>query len=289
MNAPQRSPEWFQARRHLSVTGSMVGMILGDSPYGDYQTALRNKVRECLGLPPDRPMNEAMRKGVEMESVAREAYEVETGNLVSECGIAVHPNYEWIGSSPDGDVADRDLEIKIRNTPKPIADRPWEWAQCQLHMHCTGKKFCDYWQWNESGGVLETVERDDSWLEENLPLLREFHEELRGILADEELQKPYREPLIEQRDDPQWSEAASAYLEVKAVLEAAQDAEKKARSVILTLADNKACEGAGIKVTTYEKQGLINNKKLHEACRAANIDPENFRGKPTTQTRITTK
>lgn len=287
MSDQQRdNPEWWEARKALSVTGSMVGAVLGHSPYATPEQALRDKVREVLGLPPDRPANDAMRRGIEMEPVAREAYEVQTGNLVNETGIHQWPEFKWMGSSPDGLMEDRCLEIKVRNTPKPISERPWEYDQCQLHMICTGRTKCDYWQWNESGGVLETVEYEDDWWPTHGEKLEEFHERLQEILADEELQKPFREPLVEQREDAEWRDAATLYIEAQTALKAAQEAEKAARSTILKLSGNKACEGAGIKVTTYERAGSIDYKKVPEL---RGVDLEPYRKPSTTQTRITLK
>lgn len=102
MSAVQRSAEWFAERAALSVTGSMVGAVLGHNPYCSPEQALRNKVREVLGLPPDRPTNAFMQRGIDLEPEARAAYEAETGNLVTEVGVMVNPTIPWIGSSPDG-------------------------------------------------------------------------------------------------------------------------------------------------------------------------------------------
>lgn len=283
----QRSGEWFEARRRLSVTGSMVGSILGHNPHCSPEQALRDKVRECLELPPDRPMTEAMQRGVDLEPAAREAYEAHTGLLVEEVGVCQWPNVEWLGSSPDGLTPAGCLEIKVTNTPKPISERPWHYDQCQAHMTCSGRESCDYWQWNpEKGGVLETVPFDHDWWDKSEGFLCEFHERLQEILADEELQKPFREPLVEQRDDDAWRLAADQYITASIDLKRAQEAEKHARASVLKLSGKKACEGAGIKVTTYERAGAVDYSKVPEL---KGVDLDQYRKKPTVQTRITVK
>lgn len=50
-----------------------------------------------------------MRRGTQMEPVARERYCVETGNIVRLCGFIKHPTIEFCGVSPDGLVDDDGL------------------------------------------------------------------------------------------------------------------------------------------------------------------------------------
>ena len=47
---PQRSPEWFEARRGR-VTGSVAGAILGIDPNKSRDDVLRRMVRDQLGAP----------------------------------------------------------------------------------------------------------------------------------------------------------------------------------------------------------------------------------------------
>jgi hypothetical protein len=55
--------------------------------------------------------------GQAFEPLARECYQTETGNTVTQCGLIVSNEYHFLAASPDGSVTDKDgglgvLEIK---------------------------------------------------------------------------------------------------------------------------------------------------------------------------------
>lgn len=286
MNA-QGTKEWHADRASVSVTGSICGAIVGDNPYSDFEKTLRTKVREVLGLAPDSPPNALMIRGIETEPEARRALEAETGLIIHETGLHKWPEFPWFGSSPDGITNEHCVEIKCRNTPKPISLRRWEWHQTQAHMTVTGKESCLYWQYDPDTqqGILEVVEFDPTWWDTYRDRFEEFHETLREILLDPKKQQPFIDPLVEQRDDPEWAEAASNYIDMNLALQAAQSAEKKARAALLKLTD-KAAEGAGVRVVPVTRVGNVDYSKVPEL---AGVDLSAYRKPSSTSYRITVK
>lgn len=117
--AEQRSPEWFAARVGLA-TGSRANDIVAKIKSGeaaarrDYRAQL---VAERLtGLPQDDTFTNAdMQRGVELEPLARMAYEAATGTLVEETGFLRSTVFE-AGCSLDGSIEGGIIEIKCPRT-----------------------------------------------------------------------------------------------------------------------------------------------------------------------------
>jgi predicted phage-related endonuclease len=101
---------------------------------------------ERLGGQSESFTSAAIQRGTETEPLARSAYEVETGQMVTECGFIMHPELDRFGASPDALVGDDGLlEIKCPNTSthidfirsrKPAGQYIW---QMQAQMACTGR------------------------------------------------------------------------------------------------------------------------------------------------------
>ena len=138
LQAAQRSPEWFAARKG-KLTASLAAACLGFDKYCSKQKAYRS----IIGTHTETE-NKHMRWGSEFEAAARQAYECETGNLVEETGFWIHPDHPWLGASPDGLIgSDGAIEIKCpsKHPEKvPINHR----IQMIVQMACTGRRWCDY-------------------------------------------------------------------------------------------------------------------------------------------------
>lgn len=89
----------------------------------------------------------SLRYGTNFEPVARSCYEAETGNLVTETGLWVHPELPWLAASPDGLIGDDGgLECKClaHQVPSvPLHHR----LQCLIGLACTGRQWWDYYNW----------------------------------------------------------------------------------------------------------------------------------------------
>lgn len=112
----QGSPEWFAARAG-KITASRVKPLLAKTRSG-WSTSRKNMITQLAierltGEIEDTYTNAAMQRGIDMEPEARTAYVFETGQLVTEEGICVHPDMPFATCSPDGLVGDAGLvEIK---------------------------------------------------------------------------------------------------------------------------------------------------------------------------------
>jgi hypothetical protein len=107
VQAPQRSPAWFAARRGR-LTGSRAGDMLAVIKTGE--AAARRDLRTQLvlerltGSVQDEPyVNAVMQRGIDAEPQAFAAYEARTGNVAVRTGFLAHDSLA-VGCSLDGHI-----------------------------------------------------------------------------------------------------------------------------------------------------------------------------------------
>lgn len=149
----QRTPEWFAARLG-KVTASRVADVMARTKTGE-SASRKNYLAELVverltGRPAEGYTNAAMQWGIDTEPQARAAYEMDTGDTVTEVGFVNHPDM-FAGASPDGLCGDDGLvEIKCPNTATHIetllsGEIPAKYVtQMQWQMACTGRQWCDF-------------------------------------------------------------------------------------------------------------------------------------------------
>lgn len=195
----QGSDEWFAARIGR-VTASRVSDVMAKTKTG-YSASRTNYMMELLcqrltGRREEGFTSAAMQRGTELEPAARACYEAESGLLVAECGLVIHPEINGLGASPDGLVGDDGLlEIKCPNTAthidfirtgKPKAEYQWQML-CQ--MACTGRAWCDFVSYDDRlPPALQyhsvRMERDDSRIAEMVSEVTKFLRELDQLEQD---------------------------------------------------------------------------------------------------------
>ena len=120
----QRTEEWY-ASRLGKVTASRVADVIAKTRTG-YSASRQNYLTDIVierltGKPTESFTNDAMLWGIETEPFARMAYEVETGNFVTEVGLIDHYSIANFGASPDGFIGDLGLlEIKCMSSKNHI-------------------------------------------------------------------------------------------------------------------------------------------------------------------------
>ena len=147
-NEIQGTAEWFENRLGC-VTASRVSDVMAKTKSG-YSASRKNYMMQLLcerltGKREDGFQSAAMQRGIELETVARSLFEINTGLDVTESGFIRHPNGLMIGASPDGITSDDAiLEIKCPNTAQFIdfwltGSIPTNYEmQMRLQMACAG-------------------------------------------------------------------------------------------------------------------------------------------------------
>lgn len=211
IDAPQGSDEWLQAR---------VGKITA-SRYKDARDRNKPAKGETVGKPSakcagyaaqvaveriaQRPIDKVfqnwqMKEGQEQEPAARNAYDVETGNVVQEVGAIVTDDDLFL-YSPDGLIgADGLLEIKTLLSADVIlnvigyGDLSAYMDQCMGGLWITGRKWIDLVLWAPALApigrelTIKRITRDEAAieaLETDLMafagMVREAESQLRGL------------------------------------------------------------------------------------------------------------
>ena len=171
----QRSDEWHAARRTIITASRFADAIAkqGSKRRGLYLNELRSAIAGAPSFEEDETPP-WFQHGVEWEDEARGAYEFERDVEVEEVGLVIHPQYEFIGCSPDGLVGkDGGIEIKcsrsIRSFLKAQAKGlpPQYKAQVQGNLWVTEREWWDfvaYYKGQRSRMAIHRIERDDSFI-----------------------------------------------------------------------------------------------------------------------------
>lgn len=192
----QRSADWFQARCGRITASRFADAIAMKEvvtqrankkenrqkitelrPTDARNTYMREIIAEIMiGASKDQVSSASLNWGKDVEPFAREAYELETGNLVVETGFILHPHHDFIGCSPDGLIGfDGGLEMKCPKDPqvhvKTLLDgMPSEHVgQVQGCMYVTGRKWWDFVSYDprqkpESRLYVERILRDEEYI-----------------------------------------------------------------------------------------------------------------------------
>jgi len=149
----QGTPEWFEARAGM-ITGSRVKAIAAgctSQTAKNLISTLRWERRNGICAPTY--STPAMERGTALEGDARAAYEIDQLVVVDEVGFIVHPEYPFIGISPDGLVgSDGLVEIKCpAETSAHLHQQHIDAEyyakayahQVNLQLAVTGRQWCD--------------------------------------------------------------------------------------------------------------------------------------------------
>lgn len=276
----QRSDEWF-AKRVGRITGSRVGAILGLNPWQSREDVLRAMVREYHRAPSEFEGNIATNYGQAHEEEAILDFTLETGLDVVETGF--HTYDDWAGASPDGLIGDDAiLEVKCpygkRNDKPPVFKAAQEqehyWAQMQWEMLCTDRHKSYFWQWTPHGQELQMVDRDAVWLNENIPVLRQFHAFYLSELDNPE----HLEPLRKEVNTDDVRKLLDEYDQLKEAQELAKERQKEVLAELVVAAKDNNALLWGRKLTKVEKAGSVSYAKaIKDLCPDADLDK--YRGK----------
>ena len=148
----QRTQPWYDMRNGM-VTASDWGTILGDNPYSNVKELI---LKKC-GHERPFPDNPAIRWGVKYEDVAIQIYEARNNTKVVEYGLIQHPEFSYLGASPDG-ITDNGVMVEIKCPSKrQITGKPplYYYDQVQGQLEVCRLDRCDFLECNLAEYILE--------------------------------------------------------------------------------------------------------------------------------------
>jgi len=156
-NCEQQTKEWFDLHEQYPLTASEAQAI-GNQGKG-LETLVWTKLSERHSIADkSRYTNRDLDRGNDLEPLARDIYELQTGNKVEQVGFITNEEISKVGgASPDGLVnEDGLLEIKcfedkkhfraivdLKETGKFEIEPQYKW-QMQQQMLFTGRVWCDF-------------------------------------------------------------------------------------------------------------------------------------------------
>ena len=191
----QRSEDWFLTRKG-KVTASRISDVMAKGR-GGAESLTRQKYIDQLvterltKVVAEGFTNEAIQRGVELESTARAAYCFAKDCHVDEVGFVEHPGISNSGASPDGLIGEDGLwEAKCPNSLTHIdyilkGEVPSKYKpQMAWQMACTGRKWVDFTSYDdrledESKHLFVVrYHRDDEYIAELEEAVKKFLDEV---------------------------------------------------------------------------------------------------------------
>lgn len=256
----QNTQEWLELRRnHIGASDSPI--ILGKSPW---KTAYQ-LWEEKLGLREPPQMNAAMKRGHELEPIARQAYNDYTG-LCAEPEVVFHKEKKWMMASLDGLSLDRSVIVEIKCPGKKDHDLaacgeiPGKYyAQLQHQLATIDLNLLHYFSYRDGDFHLIQVERDEKFIKDMIAQEESFWKNLQDFTPPALCEKDYH-----LREDAEWSLQAQQWAIVNAELKDAKNRERTLRESLIHLAQDNNCQGAGVKVQKVVRKGTVDYKAIPE-------------------------
>jgi len=183
----QNTESWLNLRKKKFTASNFKDLFMSENTAGYKNTIYKVVFERLTDETPENFTNEWMDRGRELESEARESYELSTFNKVSNGGFC--ELNEWVGCSPDGFVNDGLVEIKcpkystlidylVSKTLPKIYEK-----QIQGQLYVTGAKWCDFMCYHPKlKPLIIRVERDEEIIKEIADKLTESIEKAKQLI-----------------------------------------------------------------------------------------------------------
>ena len=284
----QQTKQWYDARAG-KLTASRAGAALGMNPWQSPDDLIRAMVREYHGAEPEFRGNPATFYGQQHEPLAVLDYMSETGANVDMADFHVHPEHDWLGASPDGFVGDDGMiEVKcpfsLRNGGafKPLSEQPHYYAQVQVQLAVTGRKWCDFYQWAPHGTKTERVELNPDWWSENMPKLAAFYERYIKELGNPAHLVERTKIIVGKR----YEKMLARYDELKRIQDDAKAEQKEILEQLIEAAGGESAEICGRRLVRVERKGSVSYAKI-VAEKLPDLDLTPWTGKGSVSWRLT--
>lgn len=247
--------EWLEWRRG-GIGASDAGIIMGVAPksWGTPYTLWQEKVH---GVTKDD--NFAMQHGRENEEAARCAFEQETGLEVFGNIPREHPELKWLRATFDGiDINGKNaVEIKCplnegdHKSAKMAIVPDKYYPQVQQQMKVAELDSIYYMSYFKGDSAIVRVPRDQSYIDEMLPVLENFWQMV--------VNKTPPEKEIEQC--LAWEVIANRWANREQQLKALEAEKERDKQTLIELAGENSARGYGIHLSKVPQKGNVDYKR----------------------------
>jgi putative phage-type endonuclease len=271
----QNSDDWRDLRRG-GLGSSDAPVVMGDSHWMMPRTLWEIKTKRSEEPERDNP---ATRWGRRLEAPARAAYEKETAEIM-EPHCMSHDRLSWMRASLDGLNFDGSLVLEVK-CPQSRRDHGLAlegrvprhyYAQLQHQLEVSHARELHYWSFDGRRGALVRVMPDQGYIDRLVQAEVEFW---RNVTENR-----WPEPRFKEQDlssDPNWSDAARRYRQVRERLDELSDQERELRNRLLGLSDSRRAVGAGVELIRTSRKGAVNYGAIPEL---EGVDLDRYRKEP---------
>jgi putative phage-type endonuclease len=270
----QGTQDWLDLRK-TKITATDAATILGINPWKTKIQLYHDKLSDA----PPMQCNGAMRRGTELEPVARDLFMLKTG-LRFEPRVLVK---DWAMASLDGLslCGKYILEIKCpgeKTHAMAVAGKvpDYYYPQIQHQMYVANVQLAFYFSFDGFDGVTVEVKRDDKFIENMLIEEKKFYDCLMSKTPPPEDFKT--------RTDDLWSQCAYKWKTLSKTIKELEKDEEEMRNQLVYLAGESNAKGCGISVSQVARKGTIDYAKIPEL---STLNLEIYRKPSTSSWRIT--
>jgi predicted phage-related endonuclease len=197
-NVEQKSDEWFKIREQYPLTASNAHTI-AVAGKGLETLCWEIMANKYSFADEDKISTKDLDRGIELEPLARQIYELRTGYIVRKVGFVTDEEISKVGgASPDGDIVNEDgivefkafadvkhfkMIIDFKETGTFEIEKDYQY-QMQQQLLFTGKKWVDYSVFNpnfKDSLLIQRVYRNEEIIEQIKKGLKKGEEILKEI------------------------------------------------------------------------------------------------------------
>jgi len=275
----QGTQEWLEWRRNR-IGASDAPIIMGESPWKTPYQLWQEKV----GVIEPPPMNAAMRRGHEMEPLARAAFEMTIGEDVYP-QVKAHPDYPWMIASMDGLSLCGKIAVEIKCPGHQTHMKAVEgsvpehyMAQLQHQLAVCDLEYIYYYSFDGENGVMLKVERDDDYIKSLIEKEKAFYQHVQDLTEPELSDRDF----VEQGQD--WVDIAEEARHAMEMEKLWKDRAKEAKERLQNISDGHFCKGGAYRFSFYHRKGSVQYNKIPEL---EGVDVEKYRKSPSIVWRLT--
>ncbi len=272
----QGTAEWLSLRTS-KITSTDASIIMGVNHWKTkihlYHEKLSDNVVNFV--------NERMKRGTELEPIARELFSIQNG-------IEMFPRVvvnDWAMASLDGmsECGKYIVEIKCpgeKDHALALQGKIPEhyYPQLQHQLYVTGLQSIFYYSFDGTDGVTLVVKRDDAYIEKMVEEERKFYHCIVNKIPPEPSENDYIE-----RDDELWNQCASQWKYINEQIKYLEKEEEHLRKQLIFLSADSNTKGSGISLCKIHRKGHVCYEKIPEL---KGVDLDKYRKDPITTWRI---
>ena len=222
---PQRTQEWYEIRYGL-LTASNVWKALGTDAQKNQLITEKcqpfEQFKESCARHGNLSADNPMMLGQKYEPISALIYERRNKTKLGEYGCILHPEWNYLGASPDGINIDPDAAVygrmvEIKNIVNRVIDGvPLDayWVQMQMQMEVCDLEECDFVETRikEYATKSEFLESDNEWRGVILTFIPKMYVPIR---EDEQQKQFYEYWMLEQSSSQEQEQTIETWIQSK--------------------------------------------------------------------------